>query len=137
MSKVSKRGRGTSFEKSLVRDFWAAIGALNDQERDYLLDKILTPTEKLMLAKRLAIIKELGKGTDYRTIEDEFKVISNTIGRMSGVLRQSPKLLPIFVKIDAALKKKRASQKKSSSSSRRVYGSRTMAGAGRIFGWYS
>jgi len=123
--------RGTSFEKDLIRDFWLAVNDLDSHERLYFLDKLLTPTEKLMLAKRLAILEELGKGTNYETIAERYKVITNTIGRMSNILRSSSKLLPVLSKIDAARWQR---GKKKSPPVRSVAGSRTMAGTKRILG---
>jgi len=108
----------------------SSVDDLSSVERRYLLDKILTPSEKTMLAKRLAILQELGKGGTYEEIENRYKVISITVSRMSSILRGSPQLLAILSKIDRALRKERVPK----STPRRGYGSRTIAGTKRIFG---
>ena len=99
-------------------------------ERKYFLDKILTPAEKIMLAKRLAILQDLGKGATYEEIENRYKVISTTVSRMNKILRRSPKILPILVKVGIASRKR----ERRKLPPRRGYGSRTIVGTKRIFG---
>lgn len=104
MTKVSRRFLPQNLERGLLSDFWFAIRQLDDRERVFFLDKILTPTEKVMLAKRLAIIKDLAKGGTYHEISEKHKVISYTIARMSELLRASTvDLLPILRKIDRTI----------------------------------
>lgn len=117
MPKVLREQRGTAFGKRLVSGFWAALGKLDAKERVYFLDKILTPTEKLMLAKRLATLKELEGGSSYAKITGKFKIVSNTIWRMSDILQNSPKLRTILGKID--MQKRASNQKKNPKSSPR------------------
>ena len=131
MTRVSRRTRGTKFEKQLVSNFWAAVNALNDQERIYFFSKILTPTEKAVLSKRLVILLELWRGKSYEEIEAKYKVISNTISRMSNALVRSPKLPSILRKISNA---RHMANRRRSLVSRRISGSRTLAGTKRLLG---
>ena len=48
------------------------------------LDELLSDPERIMLAKRLAIVVLLERGHSYKTIERTLKVSSNTIARISG-----------------------------------------------------
>ncbi len=50
----------------------------NKQANEFISD-LLTPTEKIMLAKRLAIAFLLEKGYDYRTIQKIIRVSAPTI----------------------------------------------------------
>lgn len=61
----------------LLDDGLAALGSRDDIER-FLAD-LLTPTEKIMLAKRLAIALLLEKGYDYRQISRVLKVSTSTV----------------------------------------------------------
>ena len=49
------------------------------EEADQFISDFLTPTEKIMLAKRLAIAFLLEKGYDYRTIQKIIRVSASTI----------------------------------------------------------
>ena len=51
----------------------------SNQEADEFISDLLTPTEKIMLAKRLAIAFLLQKGYDYRTIQKLIRVSAPTI----------------------------------------------------------
>lgn len=51
----------------------------NKSDADEFISDLLTPTEKIMLAKRLAIAFMLEKGYDYRTIQRILRVSSPTI----------------------------------------------------------
>lgn len=55
----------------------------NREEADQFLSDFLTPTEKIMLAKRLAISFLLEKGYDYRAIQRTIRVSAPTITGVS------------------------------------------------------
>jgi len=112
MPKVSRRSLSPLAEKKLVRNLWWAMKKLDERERVYLLDRILTPTEKVMLAKRLAVLEELRKGSTYVKIAKKFRVISTTISRMSSVLQSSPKLPAILGKVNQSPATKRSVRKR-------------------------
>jgi uncharacterized protein YerC len=128
MARLSRRALDPRVESKLIRDFSNLLNELSDHERAYFLDKLLTRTEMLMLAKRLAILKELGRGSLYEEIERKLKVIPATIARMSSISHQSPKLSIIIGKASTAGSEK----KRPSRSAGRVVGSRTLAGARRL-----
>lgn len=59
---------------------------INIKERDEaekLVSDLLSPTERIMLAKRLTIAFLLEKGYDYRSIKDILKVSSPTIAAVN------------------------------------------------------
>lgn len=52
------------------------------RDRARLCSELLTHTEQIMLAKRLAIVCMLGAGFSFETIEETLKVSPSTIGRI-------------------------------------------------------
>lgn len=59
----------------------------NKEQADQFISNLLTPTEKIMLAKRLAIAFLLEKNYDYRTIQSIIKVSSPTITSVNMSLK--------------------------------------------------
>lgn len=55
----------------------------NTEDANKLADDLFSPTEKVMLGKRLAIAFLLMKGYEYREIRDLIKVSTNTIAAIS------------------------------------------------------
>ena len=62
-----------------------------EEEARALLEELLTPTERIMLAKRLGIALMLAKGYSYEEIREVLKVSKPTIGRVSLVLNYGEK----------------------------------------------
>jgi len=89
MVQVSKREPSGKVKSQLREVFWQAIIKVTsavDAER--FIDDLLTETEKVMLAKRLAIVLLLERGYDYRKIRDVLKVSTSTIMTASNRLKQ-------------------------------------------------
>jgi uncharacterized protein YerC len=63
--------------KELLDDGLASLNSRDDIER-FLID-LLTPTEKIMLSKRVAIAMLLANNYDYRQISKILKVSTSTI----------------------------------------------------------
>ena len=86
MPQVSKR----PLSKNLYSIFWQTLADLKSSAdvKEFLTD-LLTPTEKVMLAKRLAIALMLIKGYDYASIRSSLKVSPQTIGSVSLWLKYS------------------------------------------------
>ena len=73
-------------EKRVYEVFERAIQKLkNPKDIRNFVDDLLTPTEKIMLSKRLAIAVLLEKGLDYRQISGIMKVSFATI---TSIVRQ-------------------------------------------------
>ncbi len=80
MAQVSKRYLQKQVEERILDLFWNSLSSLSTKEKIALfLDDLLTPTEKLMLSKRLAIAFMLMKGYDYPSINNRLKVSDQTI----------------------------------------------------------
>lgn len=90
MPQVSKRKLIQKTEIRLFKLFWETIAELKDSIKvEEFFNDLLTPTEKIMLSKRLAIAVMLLKGYDYESIEDSLKVTSGTISSVSLWLKHS------------------------------------------------
>jgi len=87
MPHVSKKKLKTSVLRSIHRRFSKTVLQLKDtQHGRAFLDNLLTDTEKLMLAKRLAIIFMLNEGISTYHIHQTLKVSVSTVVRISRVL---------------------------------------------------
>src|SRR3989338_9398310 len=80
MPQVSKKLLARKIEIRMFTVLEKAVADLKSGEdiRNFL-DDLLTPTEKVMLAKRLAIAVLLAKDYNYRQICDVLKLSSNTV----------------------------------------------------------
>ena len=88
MPQVSKRILRKEVEEKVAETFLEAISQVRDKgEVQLFINDLLTPVERVMIAKRLAIATLLLKGWDYRSIEDFLKVSGDTIARVSLVLK--------------------------------------------------
>ena len=84
MPQVSKRFLDRDIEEKLFELFWEVIGDLRSQrEIKQFLKDLLTPTEEIVLSKRIAIALMLLKGYDYRSIDETLKVSTTTVGRVA------------------------------------------------------
>lgn len=80
MSQVSKYPISKPIADRIFEVFIKSLVKIKDQkEADQFISDLLTPTEKIMLAKRLAIAFLLKKGYDYRTIQKIIRVSAPTI----------------------------------------------------------
>jgi uncharacterized protein YerC len=80
MSQVSKYPIREEVFKRIFELLLKAVGEVKDRkETEMLIDDLLTPTEKIMLAKRLAIAVLLAKGYTYKAIREILRVSPPTI----------------------------------------------------------
>lgn len=88
MTQISKRVLNKDIEKKITETFLAVISQVRDKsEVQLFINDLLTPVERVMLAKRFAIAVLLIKGWGYGSIEDLLKVSNDTISRVSLVLK--------------------------------------------------
>lgn len=75
MTQISKYPISKAVEKRIFGIFFSTIVNLRTSEDvSSFLEDFLTPTEKMMLAKRLAVAVMLAKGYDYRAIRKTLRV---------------------------------------------------------------
>tara|TARA_B100001989_G_C24528031_1_gene459847 strand:- start:242 stop:646 length:405 start_codon:yes stop_codon:yes gene_type:complete len=82
MTRVSNQKLDKLVAKEIWNQLGETIGRLSASKADPFLESILTPTEQIMLAKRLAIIVLIDEGhTDY-AISKTLRVSSSTVARL-------------------------------------------------------
>ena len=87
MTQVSKFKLDRKIQDTLLKNLLTVISKLNKEDQAKLfLDDLLTRTEKIVLAKRLAIALMLESGKSYEEIKDLLKVSSSTIGVINNRL---------------------------------------------------
>ncbi|KKR54532.1 MAG: hypothetical protein UT92_C0017G0005 [Candidatus Curtissbacteria bacterium GW2011_GWA1_40_24] len=92
MGKVSKRVISIDLENHIFEIFIKTISKLkNAAEVQNFLYDLLSPTEKIMLIKRLAIAVMLTKGYTYDAIDHTLKVSRPTIMTVSYFLKHGKK----------------------------------------------
>src|SRR3989338_8494868 len=101
MAQISKRWIKPETEDKITQLFEECLVACSSKDATKnFIDDILTPTEKVVLSKRLAIAFLLDKGYGYETIKSLLKVSFATIGMVSVNLKlKGSGLRKIFEKV--------------------------------------
>ncbi len=88
MTQVSKRQLDANTQKRMYEIFVKVVtGIQTTKEVTALLNDFFTPTERVMLPKRLCIAFLLLKGYSHRSIASYLKVSFTTINRVSTALK--------------------------------------------------
>lgn len=111
MSQVSKYPVSKQVADRIFEVFLKTIVRIKDEHQaDQFISDLLTPTEKIMLGKRLGIAFLLEKGYDYRTIQKIIRVSAATIAsvniarlygsegykRLIGTILREEKIIDLF-----------------------------------------
>ena len=84
MAQVSKRVLTKNIQERLFQNFWEMFADIKKaKEIQTFLEDFLSPTERIMLAKRMAIAILLSRGYDQRTISSMLKVSTATINKIA------------------------------------------------------
>lgn len=97
MTKLPKKPLSVKQEEKILADldrFLAAIDRKDDWQ--IICESLLTPTEWLVLAKRLQIGILLLKGYSYEKIEKELDTSANTISRVGNIFARQPQLVALI-----------------------------------------
>jgi uncharacterized protein YerC len=94
LTKLPKKPLSIKRENKILADFDRFLAAI-DKKDDWqiICESLLTPTERLMLAKRLQVGILLLKGYSYQKIEQELDTSSITIGKIANIFFRQPRLL--------------------------------------------
>ncbi|MBI4096365.1 MAG: hypothetical protein HY425_01475 [Candidatus Levybacteria bacterium] len=88
MTQVSSYPISKEIADRIFEIFLKSLVKIRDQkEADQFISDLLTPTEKIMLSKRLAIALLLQKDYDYRTIQKIIRVSAATIASVNMAIR--------------------------------------------------
>lgn len=101
MTQVSKfKIRNDVWERIFDLFGESLLSVNNKKELDGFLEDFLSPTERIMLAKRFAITVLLAKGNNYQSIRSLLRVTPSTIAKMNLQMKYGGKgLIPIINKI--------------------------------------
>ncbi len=92
MTQISRYPVTSTVNKQILQLFRNAISSLKQSDEiDDFLEDFLSPVEKIMLAKRLAIAVMLAKGYDYQSIKAILHVTPSTIASVSIRLKYAGK----------------------------------------------
>lgn len=90
MSQVSKRIVNKKIEGRVLSLFLGSIISCNNRESaSSYIEELLSPAERVMLAKRFSIMFMLSEGYDYESISDTLKVSRSTIGTVSTWMKMN------------------------------------------------
>lgn len=89
MTKVSRYPIDHRLERKLDDNFWDSLAKIKRSETEDFFGRLLTPTEILMFAKRLEILKRLSKKESYSEIKMDLKVTNATVTKMSNILHRA------------------------------------------------
>lgn len=90
MTRISRRPVKDRIMQRILQLFFEAVGKKSQQD-DFLavMHDLLSPTERVMVAKRVTIIFLLMKKIDYQTISDVVKVSPSTIAKFHIIMENS------------------------------------------------
>jgi len=90
MTQVSKIPIKNEDWKRIYTLFIETLSGINNKAKfEKFVDSFLSPTEKIVFAKRLALLVLLSKGHDYASIKQILKISPPTIAKMSIQLKYS------------------------------------------------
>ncbi|KUK82846.1 MAG: hypothetical protein XD98_0489 [Microgenomates bacterium 39_6] len=93
MTKLPKKPLSIKKEKGILADFDQFLGAIDEKDDwQIICESLLTPTERLVLAKRLQAGILLLKGYSYQKIEQELDTSSTTIAKIANIFSRQPRL---------------------------------------------
>lgn len=86
---ISKQDVSRKVEKKIFKCLYQVLADMRKKaEVEKFLDDVLSETERMVLAKRLAIASYLSKNKSYETIREELKVSSATIANVQRWLEE-------------------------------------------------
>jgi len=96
---VSKHGVSKPIEKKIYKSLYRVLAGIKQPRAvEIFFTGILTDTERMTLAKRLAIAVYLKKNKSYDTIKKELKVSSATIATVQDLIVRGNEGLNIALK---------------------------------------
>lgn len=101
MTQVSRNPLGKETNQEIQATLWWLLARLNnDFDIKNFLNGLLTKTEKIMLAKRLAIAFLLNRGYNYRDIGDALKVSTSTVVRINEAIDRTDNYKIFITKLE-------------------------------------
>lgn len=87
MTRISRFKLSPKQQEYLTNEFWEAVASLDTTESgETFLQPFFSPTEPIMFAKRLEILKRLRQDEPYEQIMRDLKVTPTTVSKMANIL---------------------------------------------------
>lgn len=97
MARVSRFKLKDAALEKIFRLFFEVVGRKNNiEDFQKVINDILSPNERVMISKRVAIIYLLLKGIEYNIICDVLKVSPSTVAKFSLLLEKSEGIKEAF-----------------------------------------
>jgi len=97
MTRISKYKVEDKVLNKLYFLMFEIISNMDEEERfTGIMNELLSPTEKIMIAKRVAIIYLLMKNIDYLMISEVLKVSSRTIAKFHSITSEGKEIKNIL-----------------------------------------
>lgn len=97
MTRISKFKLSEEVLEKLFQLFFEVVGKnKNKEEFKNIIVDLLSPVERIMIAKRIAIVYLFLKGIDYFIICNVLKVSPGTVAKFSLLMEKSEGLVPAF-----------------------------------------
>jgi len=101
MTQLSRNPLGKETNQEIQATLWWLLARLsNDFDIRNFLNGLLTKTEKIMLAKRLAIAFLLNRDYNYRDIGDVLKVSTSTVARIKEAVDRTDNYKIFITKLE-------------------------------------
>lgn len=95
MVQISRRKLNDGMLEKLFSLFFEMVGKRENRNNfQDVIDDIISPTEKIMIAKRIAIMYLVSKGVDHRSIANFLKVSTATVAKFALIARKSKGVIP-------------------------------------------
>ena len=105
MAQVSKKFLPVDVTNRITETLLEAVSQVKGRKDTALfLNDLLTPTERVVLAKRLAIAVLLLKGWGYESIQNFLKVSSDTVGKVALIVKHNqgyPKIVEKMLRTES------------------------------------
>lgn len=99
MTQISRNPLDKETNQEIQATMWWLLARLNnDSDIKKFLNCLLTKTEKIMLAKRLAIAFLVNRNYNYRDISDALKVSTATVCKIKESIEKTEGEYEIFIK---------------------------------------
>lgn len=90
MARISRFHMSVQAQQKMFEIFYEVLGRARSQDEfSHLVDEVVSPVEKIMMAKRIVIMYLLMRGFDQQTICMTLKVSSATVAKFSLLLSNS------------------------------------------------
>lgn len=100
--RVSKKTIPKNQQEEICQILYQVLADIeNEKEAEMILNSLLSKTEILGIAKKVAIIKALKEKRSYNQIKQDFNVSSATISKIANQLKKEKGLILILKKIEA------------------------------------